>query len=269
MKTVLLIIDPQIDFCDPARGSLYVPGAEADMARLAAMVGRHWFDKVHVTLDSHRLNHIAHPVFWKGRDGNPPAPFTLISPADLDAGVWQTANPEDADRARDYVRRLEEGGRYRLCIWPPHCLIGSENHAVMPVLFDALLAYERLGGSVAYHPKGANLFTEHYSALRADVPDLSDPSTLPDEKLLDALASAGTLFVAGEAGSHCVASTLRDLIALRGQDLAQRIVFVKDAVSPVTGFENLQAAMISDLTALGMRTGSTTDRWDHVSNSTS
>ena len=30
----LLVIDPQVDFCDPARGALYVPGAEHDMARL-------------------------------------------------------------------------------------------------------------------------------------------------------------------------------------------------------------------------------------------
>jgi len=27
----LLVIDPQVDFCDPQRGSLYVPGAEHDM----------------------------------------------------------------------------------------------------------------------------------------------------------------------------------------------------------------------------------------------
>ena len=62
----LLVIDPQVDFCDPARGALYVPGAEHDMARLAAMVRRlkGKLDDVHVTLDSHHFIHIAHPIFW-------------------------------------------------------------------------------------------------------------------------------------------------------------------------------------------------------------
>jgi len=35
----LLIIDPQVDFCDPS-GALYVPGAEKDMERLSEMVKR-------------------------------------------------------------------------------------------------------------------------------------------------------------------------------------------------------------------------------------
>jgi nicotinamidase-related amidase len=35
-----LIIDPQEDFCNPATGALFVPGAEKDMARLAAMIRR-------------------------------------------------------------------------------------------------------------------------------------------------------------------------------------------------------------------------------------
>ena len=41
MKQVhLLIIDPQNDFCSPDKGSLFVPGADQDMLRLATMVDR-------------------------------------------------------------------------------------------------------------------------------------------------------------------------------------------------------------------------------------
>lgn len=37
----LLIIDPQMDFCDgPANGALPVPGAYADMTRLATLIDR-------------------------------------------------------------------------------------------------------------------------------------------------------------------------------------------------------------------------------------
>ena len=39
MKLHLLIIDPQNDFCS-SQGSLYVPGADQDMGRLARLVDR-------------------------------------------------------------------------------------------------------------------------------------------------------------------------------------------------------------------------------------
>ena len=39
-RVELLVIDPQNDFVDPKTAALYVPGAEADMRRLAAMIDR-------------------------------------------------------------------------------------------------------------------------------------------------------------------------------------------------------------------------------------
>ena len=83
----LLVIDPQIDFCDPA-GALFVPGADADMARLAAMVDRlgSRLADVHVTLDSHRRVDISHPLWFRDGDGTHPAPFTAIGAADLRSG---------------------------------------------------------------------------------------------------------------------------------------------------------------------------------------
>src|SRR5678816_2250300 len=75
----LLVIDPQVDFCDPKRGALYVPGAEEDMKRLAKMITRlkDKLDDVHVTLDSHHFIHIAHPIFWRDSHGKHLAVFTL------------------------------------------------------------------------------------------------------------------------------------------------------------------------------------------------
>src|SRR4030095_17235716 len=86
----LLVIDPQVDFCDPQRGSLYVPGAEHDMNRLAAMIRRlkDKLDDIHVTLDSHHLIHIAHPIFWKDSHGQHPAVFTRISRTEAADGAW-------------------------------------------------------------------------------------------------------------------------------------------------------------------------------------
>ena len=168
----LLIIDPQVDFCDPKRGALYVPGAEHDMQRLAKMITRlkDKLDDIHVTLDSHHLIHIAHPIFWRDSHGNHPAPFTRISRTDVEDGVWTPAVPGLYRRALEYVCKLEQHGRYELTIWPPHCLIGSPGHTVYPELFAALSEWEARFAFVDYVTKGSNILTEHYSAVQADVP---------------------------------------------------------------------------------------------------
>src|SRR5690242_6105949 len=126
MKTALLVIDPQVDFCDPERGALYVPRAEEDMARLANMIKQMGgqLDAIHVTLDSHHTVHIAHPIFWQDAEGKHPNPFTPISAAEVENGRWTTTVPEYRERALDYVRALERTARYTLFIWPYHCLIG-------------------------------------------------------------------------------------------------------------------------------------------------
>src|SRR5687767_13261565 len=111
MKVHLVVIDPQVDFCDPS-GALYVPGAGEDIRRLAEMVRRvaPKLADIHVTLDSHRLIDIAHPVFWKDSSGGHPAPFTIISAADVEEGRWTPALPSLYRRALEYVRALEANG---------------------------------------------------------------------------------------------------------------------------------------------------------------
>ena len=261
MTTQLLIVDPQVDFCDPARGALYVPGAEHDIARLADLLSRFGsrIDAVHVTLDTHHAFDIAHPVSWKDAAGAHPAPFTTIRAADIAAGRWRPVKPELFDRVLAYARALEAGGRYDLTIWPPHCLIGSEGHAVAQPLFDALKAWESRGTPVDYVRKGENPLTEHYSAVKAEVPDPSDPQTQPNTALLASLNTADIVLVAGEAASHCVANTVRDIAAAFGDQAVQKLVLLTDATSPVAGFEGLEKEFVQDLTALGMRFGTTTD----------
>ncbi len=258
MKTYALFIDPQVDFCDP-HGALFVAGADADMLRLAELVERlgQNLEAIQVTLDTHHRLDIAHPLWWRGPDGATPRPFTIISESDIESGVWTPADPRTDARSRAYVQALARSGRYPLCVWPEHCLIGSAGHAVSPPLFDALGGWERSSGrSVGWWRKGENPFTEHYSALRADVPDPSDPATQPNRALLAALHEADRIVVAGEAGSHCVASTLRDLDAL-APDLTSRLVLLTDAISPVSGFEALQDQFITDLTTRGMQLSTT------------
>lgn len=256
MALHLLVIDPQNDFCDAQTGALFVPGADADMQRLATVVNAltDRIDDIHVTLDSHHPVDIAHPCFWRDGKGNPPAPFTQISFADVESGRWSTALPAARPRALRYLRQLHDGGRYPHTIWPPHCLIGSAGHGVVPVLFDALKTWEEQRfGVVDYVTKGSNLWTEHFSAVQAEVPDPADPDTQLNSRLIETLEQADSLVLAGEASSHCVANTVRDIVnGLSDPRFTQKMVLLHDAMSPVPGFEAHATAFIDDMRAAGV-----------------
>jgi nicotinamidase/pyrazinamidase len=257
----LLVIDPQKDFCEPG-GALYVPGAEKDMDRLARMVRRlkGKLADVHVTLDSHHPVHIANPVFWKDADGNHPTPFTRISDVDLESGRWTTTQPALYRRARQYVRDLARHGRYDLTIWPPHCLIGSPGHAVDSTLFDALLDWEDRFAVVDYVTKGSNIFTEHYSAVQADVPDPADPSTQINTELIRTLEKADVVAIAGEALTHCLANTVTDVANNFGDDsFVSKLVLLTDASSGIPGFEQYASRFVAGMTRRGMQLSTTID----------
>lgn len=259
----LFLIDPQVDFCEPG-GALFVPGAEQDIARLAAMVRRHAesIAHIHVSLDTHHALDVGHPAFWQDPSGNPPAPFTRIGSEDVVSGRWVPTPHGARDRMLAYTYALEAHGRYPLCIWPPHCLFGSPGHNIAPLLREALHAWEtRRKRFVNYVFKGTNPWTEHYSALCADVPDPADPSTQPNVRLLEALVRAERVVVAGEAGSHCVANTVRDVARIpleSGPGLfPANFTLLRDAISPVPGFEDLQSDFYREMQSAGVRFATT------------
>lgn len=263
----LLIIDPQNDFCDIPeaespllRPALPVAGGNADMQRLASMVeaGTHLFDAIHVTLDSHHPVDIAHPRWWANEAHESPAPFTVITAADIDSGKWQSRDPQLQQASADYVRALESNSRYALVVWPEHCLIGSWGHNVHAQLKLALDGWARSNrAQVNYVLKGMNPRSEHYSAIRAEVPDPADPATQTNGALIDTLRCADEIVIAGEALSHCVANTVRDLAASLGDGSVSKLVLLTDGTSPVGGFEQLGEDFLDEFTFRGMRTATT------------
>jgi len=260
-KVHLLVIDPQKDFCDP-NGALFVAGADQDMNRLAEMVRRvkDKLSAIHVTLDSHHYVDIAHPIFWVGKDGTNPLPFTIITASDVEAGTWRAKQPSCQTRALEYVRSLEANGRYPLCVWPPHCLIGSDGAQVTAPLFDALKGWEQGFKIVDYVTKGSNPWTEHYSAFQADVPDPADVTTQLNTSLIKTLEDADIILVAGEAGSHCLAFTVRDIANNFGDaSYVGKLVLVEDATSPVPTFDQFQKDFVAEMTAKGMQLTTTAD----------
>jgi nicotinamidase/pyrazinamidase len=260
----LLIIDPQNDFCDlPAEycpshvseragvlPALPVPGAHADMLRLAGLVDAAGagLNQITITLDSHQRLDIAHPGFWQTGAGGPVAPFTQITAADLRAGQFKARDVGAQRRCLDYLEALEAGGRYTHMVWPVHCEMGTWGHNIHADLVRACQRWEdRRGISVNLVLKGLNPWTEHYSAIMAEVPDPQDSATQFNASLMARLRQADRIFIAGEAGSHCVKATCEHIVAdLAPQDV-RKLVLIEDCMSAVSGFEAqaqaFQAAM--------------------------
>jgi nicotinamidase-related amidase len=242
--------------------ALPVAGAHADMQRLA-----HFIDttapaltSITVTLDSHHRLDIAHPTFWSTGDGQPVAPYTQITAAQLRAGDFRPRHDDDLPRTLSYLDELEARGRYTLMVWPLHCEIGTWGHNVHA---DVRAAYSRWEDErqfiVRKVPKGMNPWTEHYSALMAEVPDADDPRSQLNRSLLDSLDRAELILIAGQAGSHCVKATVEHLAEhLPGRDLS-RLVLLTDCMSPVAGFEDAQATFQQRMRDLGIQARTSVD----------
>jgi nicotinamidase-related amidase len=271
MRTHLLLIDPQNDFCDlptewlarspltgaALRPALPVTGAHADLLRAAALVERlgPGLDAITVTLDSHQRLDIAHPGFWRDtRTGASPAPFTPITAQQMRQGDYAPRDPAAVPRALAYLDALEAAGRYTLMVWPVHCQIGSWGQAVHAGLQAALDAWaDAQGRNIEIVTKGENPWTEHYSALQAEVPDGDDARTGLNTGLLARLDAFDRVLIAGEAGSHCVRATVEHLAAHLPSRRPGKLVLLTDCMSPVTGFEAQQAEFLAAMQAQGLR----------------
>lgn len=255
MNLQFLIIDPQNDFAHP-QGNLFVPHADTDSQRLATLLQRlnTKITQIHVTLDTHHWVDIAHPIFWIDFQGKHPAPFTIITESDVLEGKWKTTRPDYQTRATEYVRSLTGQGRYELTIWPPHCLIGKPGHNVITSIAEALTEWENTFAIVNYINKGTNIWTEHYSAFKAEVPDPQDSTTFLNTHLLEQLKQADLIAISGQALSHCVANTVRDLADNLGQENLAKMILIQDTTSNVPGFEHLGEQFLVELTARGMQT---------------
>lgn len=272
----LLVIDPQNDFCDlpashlgmdpvsgnPLAPALPVAGAHQDMLRLAELIrlGGAGLDGITITLDSHQRVDIAHPPFWRKADGSAVTPFTTITAAQVRAGEFHPSASEALPRTLAYLDELEARGRYTLMVWPVHCEIGSWGHNVHADLRAACKQWEeRWLRTVTQVTKGENPWTEHYSAVQAEVPDAEDPHTQFNAELIARLDRAEVLLIAGEASSHCVRATTEHIIANLPSGHLDRVVLLTDCMSPVSGFAAQHDAFLAEMRERGVRLSTAAD----------
>ena len=80
-----------------------------------------------------------------------------------------------------YTRRLEAGGKFKLTIWPDHCLIGSDGHAIQKDIQEAvrewdIFHYTKMVKHI-HKVKFWSVFLE--CNCQANLSTLSNSSTLP------------------------------------------------------------------------------------------
>jgi nicotinamidase-related amidase len=252
-KTHLLLVDVQKDFCFP-EGTLYVGGrsgrgAIEDSDRTARFIYRNLahISAITCTMDTHYPYQIFSPAFWLDESGRPPAPHQEISLADLERGrvrpnpavaAWLT----DGDyqvlqrQVEYYCGELEKRGKYRLYLWPPHCLLGSAGHALVGVIHEARLFHSYARVSPAHvEAKGDTPLTEYYSVIGPEVLTWFDGSPLADKNrdFLRILFDSDAVIIAGQAASHCVKSTIEDLLEHLEDYPASKVYILRDCMSAV------------------------------------
>ena len=92
----------------------------------------------------------------------------------------------DPDYARrhlaHYTRRLAEGGKYDLTVWPYHAMLGGIGHALVSAVEEAIFFHGVARHSRPdFHVKGDHPLTEHYSVLGPEVTEGPDGDPLADE----------------------------------------------------------------------------------------
>ncbi len=254
-KNALLIIDAQYDFCNP-NGALFVQGADQDMARLRKFIIDHAdsIDHICVTLDSHQVNDISHPAFWQDKDGNFPKPFTQITLAEVNSGKWTPRfSPQESIK---YLESLESQGKFPHFIWPEHCLIGSKGASLDDQLMDALKVWTRQGKWYQAVTKGTYPVTEHFGIFMAQIPVVDRPETQLNQSLIKTLESYQNVYLAGEARSHCVATSLKQAIDY-APVLAEKMIILEDVMSDVTGLGHLGQPIYDEAKQKGLRFATT------------
>jgi nicotinamidase-related amidase len=255
LRIALLVVDVQNTFCVP-EFELFVAGrsgrgAVDDSRRLCEFVYRNLgaITQIFPSLDTHRAMQVFHAIWLVDEAGEHPAPYTLVSAEDVASGRWRV-NPAVAESLNidagyaarhlaHYTRRLAEGGKYDLTIWPYHAMLGGIGHALVSAVEEAIFFHGMARSSQPdFQVKGDNPLTEHYSMLGPEVTEGPDGDRLgtKNTELIEKLLTFDAVAVAGQAKSHCVAWTIDDLLSTdlaQDRRLAERMYLLEDCTSPV------------------------------------
>jgi nicotinamidase/pyrazinamidase len=188
MKTLLLIIDPQVDFIS---GSLPVPGAVEAMNSLSEEIKQNpeKFSDIIVTLDSHLPGHISFKSSWEKPED---------APEGLD--LWPDHCVVGTEGHSIYKPLLEALGVYKEKTNHPHQVILKGNdpkNEMYSAIGSVVSGYD---GGLAYTPEINNILLGQYDII----------------------------YVAGIARDFCVAATVDDLLRCFSSQTWGKLRLLKD-----------------------------------------
>ncbi|CAN0216220.1 unnamed protein product, partial [Phaeothamnion confervicola] len=136
----------------------------------------------------------------------------------------------------------------------------TPGHNVQAHINEALQAWAGANmKTVRYIQKGENNRCEMYSCFKAEVPLPEDPSTGLNKLLVEELRNGdpvvgggGRVLIAGQALSHCVNHSARDLAAAWPAGRMADLCLLADCTSPVPGFDAAAEAFVADMRAVGV-----------------
>lgn len=261
-RTALLVIDAQNDFHDIPNAALPVPGAVKDTERIAELIKKVNPGTIFASQDSHYPLAIFHSSWFNDSKGKPVQPFTQILAEDVRSGRFVPRI--DPQGTLHYLDALEKDGEFKHMIWPEHCIIGTEGHNFHPVFMQAIKEWmvKNLRW-VNFITKGTNPFTEHYGIFRANVPIADDAAnTDVNQGIFQTLNNHDTVYLVGQARSHCVANSLRQMMQISPQ-LASKLIVLEDCMSDVPGlpadFYTYVQTIYDDAVKQGVRVAKSTD----------
>lgn len=243
VKNLFIGIDFQNDFLE--NGELAVPNSHQDLEHTIDFLYRNMknITKIIVSLDTHSPEQIFHPAWWVDIEGNHPQPYTIISEEDILSGKWQAVSKQE--ESLEYVQQLEQLGRMKLCIWPYHCIEGTFG-AALEGQFSNLIHFYSVARKAPLEKivKGKDPLSEMYGIIK---PEFNRNNEVNLE-LLQQLKNYDHIYIAGEAKSHCVLESLRQILEHYKEDrgLTSRIYLLEDCMSPIPGFEDTTEASLKE-----------------------
>lgn len=259
-KIAVILVDYQHDFVDPA-GTLYVPGSQQDVARFLTWfyANAHKITSVYASLDTHLPFQIFYSSWWKNpQTGEHPQPFTVITVDDVKNMRWVPIL--QPNWSLHYVQQLQQRAKKDLMIWPYHTMEGTLGHMLVAPISEAIAWHSAARHTQpTYVVKGRTMRTEFYGIFGAEIADPEDPASGLNVTLLDAVMKHDKVYVAGEAKSHCVLETERQLVGYCADqpELLKRLHFLKDCSSavqhPVVDFDALAEAELAIMERQGVR----------------
>ena len=237
VRRMLLCIDMQKDFMEG--GTVPVPNSKRDVENITRFIYNNMenITQIICSMDAHIREQIFHPCWWVNKKGENPEPYTKITYEDVINGKWRTANMKCSKKSKKYLKKLEESGKKKLCVWPYHCLRGTdgytlENEFAKMIRFHSLV---RITNSEIIQ-KGQDRFSEMYGVVKPEV--VSDDTEINLE-FLKLFRKYDEIYIVGEAASHCVLETVMQICEYFKDrlDILSKIKVLTDCTSPIKGFE--------------------------------